>query len=495
MIGRKKEISELNAVCNMSDSSLVTIYGRRRIGKTYLVNHMFIEHRKECLFFDFTGTSDARLEVQLKNFIEQVYEWFRIEPKDSIKDWSDAFRFLKRSIDQKIEEINHKEKVIIFIDEIPWVDANNKDGFLDALGYFWNTYCEKRKNVLMILCGSNASWIQNKILEDANGPLHNRITKKMAMFPFDLKETKEFLIKEKGYDIGDKSATDIYMIFGGVAKYLSYLEAKKPLHKNIDILFFSMGGLMYGEYDKVFNSLFLNGSNFHKEIIDLLSEVNSGLTSSELMQKLEIKGGTKVRNTLNELEECGFVQSISKIGSTTRGNKYIISDPYILFHQKWIKPISKNEISRLPAGYWASQTSTQSYKIWRGFSFEIVLMTNIRLYIEKTGLSSAYESSGYWSIKAKEEEEKGAQIDLVVSYSNNQYDIIECKYYDEPFSISATYKKELQNKLIMFRKYGIKKRSSSAELRLVMVSTEGVKHNANFYELNIESITLEELLE
>ena len=145
MIGRKKEIKILNNLCDSKESSLVAIYGRRRIGKTYLINYMFKEYRKECLFFEFTGSSNLRTEVQIDNFVEQVYEWFKVEPTKKIRNWSDAFRFLKRTIDAEVERKRHKAKVIIFIDEIPWVDHSGKANFLSALGYFWNTYCEVRK--------------------------------------------------------------------------------------------------------------------------------------------------------------------------------------------------------------------------------------------------------------------------------------------------------------------------------------------------------------
>lgn len=492
MTGRKKEIKELNTLCDNPESSLVTIYGRRRIGKTYLVNYMFKAYRKECIFFSFTGTSDARTEVQIKNFVEQIYEWFRAEPSNEIKDWSDAFIFLKRTIDLEVEKKDHKEKVIIFIDELPWIDPLEKAGFLSALGYFWNTYCEPRENILMILCGSNASWIKKRVLEDAKGPLHNRVTKKLPMFPFDLKETKEYLIKEKGFDIGEKLATDIYMIFGGVAKYLSYLEPQKNINENIDMLFFSLGGLMYSEYDKVFNSLFMDKAAFHKKIIDLLCEKRSGYALSEVATKLSLSGG-KVKETIEELQECGFIQGVAKYGMKTRETKYIIADSYILFHHKWIKELSMNDISQISLGYWMTQTQTHAYSIWRGFSFESSMISNMHLYLRAKGMSGVAATYGYWSSPARQEGESGAQIDIVVDYGNNQFDVVECKYYTGEFEITKKYKEELENKLTMFRRYGAKHKRST-EIRLVFVTAEGVKANNNFHQLNVESIMLESIL-
>ena len=167
MVGRKKELSVLEDACNLKSSSLISIYGRRRIGKTYLVNQMFISHKTDCMFFSFTGASDLNMSQQIANFVEAVYDWFKVEPQKDLKTWTDAFIFLKRTISEAIDKSNHEQKVVLFFDEVPWVDKKNKDGFLSALGHFWNTYCEVQNNFMVILCGSNASWIKSKILEDS----------------------------------------------------------------------------------------------------------------------------------------------------------------------------------------------------------------------------------------------------------------------------------------------------------------------------------------
>jgi hypothetical protein len=170
---------------------------------------MFQEYRRDCLFFEFTGSHEMGKRTQIDNFVDQVYEWFKVEPKAKIDDWSLAFRFLKRTIDSEVERMGHQEKVIIFLDEVPWIDKSNRGGFLSALGYFWNTWCERRKNIVLILCGSNSSWIRDKILKNAKGSLYQRVTHQIAMYPFDLKETKEYLLKEKGFDLDNKTVTDI----------------------------------------------------------------------------------------------------------------------------------------------------------------------------------------------------------------------------------------------------------------------------------------------
>jgi len=494
MIGRKKEVQILNDLCDKDESSLVAIYGRRRIGKTYLVNYMFKEYRNECLFFEFTGTANMSTSTQIDNFIEQVYEWFKVEPTKSIESWSDAFRFLKRTIDEEVEKRDHKEKVIIFIDEIPWIDPTTRANFLSALGYFWNTYCEVRANVVMILCGSNASWIKSKIFEDAVGPLHNRLTLKIPIYPFDLKETKEYLVDVKGFHLDNKMVTDVYMVFGGVAKYLSYLNPHKSIYENIDELFFNIHGLMHSEYDKVFNSLFMNRADFHKSIIDLLSTKRVGFTIQEISKKLNISVGKRLLNTVDELLLCGFIQGISKFNQKSREVKYIIADPYILFHHKWVKELSKNDVASFSKGYWRNEASKQTFSIWSGYAFEMVVISNIELYLKVRGLQGIFSGVYHWSHTAKNSDEQGAQIDLVVNYGNSIFDIVECKYYSDEYVISKEYAQKLKNKLKMFREYGLNSKQS-AELRLVLLTSYGVKMNEAVHSLNINRVGLDELFE
>jgi len=493
MTGRKKEIEQLNDICNLKTSSLVAIYGRRRIGKTYLVNQMFQAHRKDCLFFEFTGSHELDKQMQIKNFVEQVYEWFKAEPTFKIEDWSDAFRFLKRTIDAEVERLGHREKVIIFLDEVPWIDKSNRGGFLSAMGYFWNTWCEARKNVVLILCGSNASWIRDKILKNATGSLYQRVTHQIAMYPFDLQETKEYLLDDKGFDLDNKSITDIYMVFGGVAKYLSFLNPNESGAENIDRIFFSIHGSMYREYDELFASLFLDKSDFYKSIIDLLCLKRSGFTLNEISKNLDEKVGAKLHLAIAELEECGFIRGLAKYGNSVRDVSYIIVDPYILFHHKWIKSFSRNDIANLAKNYWGQTSNTQSYAIWSGYAFEIVSMINIELYLKARGRSDFFSGVYYWKHSAKNEDEKGTQIDMVVNYGNKIFDIVECKYYNDEYVISSEYGKNLKNKLAMFRKYGLGTKQKG-QLSLVFLTSYGVKLNAVAHGLNFKSIVLDDLI-
>ena len=268
MIGRVKELEILSNACDKRTSQLIAVYGRRRIGKTYLINHMFSEHKKECSFFRFTGSYMLDSSTQKDNFIEAIHDWFKEEPTTSIENWMSAFNFLIRTI-QKLQ--NQNQKIVIFLDEVPWIDKKNNSGFIGSLGHFWNEFALNTNNIVLILCGSNSSWIKEKIFEDSSGPLYQRLDIKIHLKPFDLKETKEYLLKEKKFIIDDKTIAETYMIFGGVAKYLSLLDSSKTIAANIDELIFNSDGHLNKEYSEVLKSLFDTKASYYSSFIEILS--------------------------------------------------------------------------------------------------------------------------------------------------------------------------------------------------------------------------------
>jgi len=494
MIGRKNELKILNNICEEKESKLVVIHGRRRIGKTYLVDYMFQEHRTDCLFFKFTGSANQDSAVQRDYFIEAIYKWFRVEPTKSILKWHQAFIFLKRAIDSEIEKREHNGKVIIFIDEVAWIDKHNKSGFLSAFGHFYNTYIEDNNNLIVVLCGSNASWIKNKILKDSQGPLYHRVDKEIAMKPFDLQETKEYLIKEKRFDIDNKSVIDIYMVLGGVAKYLNYLDAKLSIPANINNLFFNLNSPLYDEYSSIFKSLFYEKATSHKKIIDLLSAKSSGYTMLELEQIITEHKLNAIRNNIEELVDTGFIKPINRFKNRTKDTRFIVIDSFTLFYNKWVKPLSKNDIAST-INYFEKKSDAHDYIVWQGYAFERVCIANIELYLKHRGLRAAFKNIGYWSYIADENilDDKGAQIDIVIEYDNNVYDIIECKYYNDEFLIDKSYANNLLNKKNKFIQYGIK--NKRYDLKMVMLTTYGTKVNQYYNQVNIsQNVMIDDLL-
>lgn len=477
MIGRVKELEILSNVCEQNESKLVAVYGRRRIGKTYLINHMFSEFKTDSLFFRFTGSYQLDSSIQKDNFIEAIYDWFKVEPTKTIENWMDAFNFLKRVItDTQIQN----QKVVIFLDEVPWIDKKNSSGFIGALGYFWNEFALNHKNIVLILCGSNSSWIKNKIFEDSNGPLYQRLDIKIHLRPFDLKETKEYLLKEKKFNIDDKTIAETYMVFGGVAKYLSLLDSSKTIAQNIDELIFNIDGHLNKEYGEVLKSLFDLKASYYSSIIKILSSRQSGFTQTELASELGEKSGSKIKDAVAELSEAGFIMGLSKLNSKINA-KYIISDPFVLFYNKWVSKFSKNELISLQKPYFGSVINSQSYVIWSGFAFEILCLINIELYLQTRMTKGLAKNYGYWNFLGNDED-KGTQIDFIVEYENSVYDIVECKFYNKEFVISKDYKENLLHKIEMFKKYALK---GKYDIKLIMLSSYGCEKNSYYNSLNI----------
>lgn len=487
MLGRVKELEILSNACEQDESKLIALYGRRRIGKTYLINHMFSEHKKDCLFFRFTGSYLLESSIQLENFIEAIYDWFKYEPSKGITNWMSGFNLLKKAITTTQTQ---NQKVVIFLDEIPWIDKKNSSGFIGALGYFWNEFALNSKNIVLILCASNSSWIKNKIFEDSSGPLYQRLDIKIHLKPFDLKETKEYLLVEKKFQIDDKTIAETYVAFGGVAKYLSLLDNSKTIAQNIDELIFNIDGLLNKEYSEVLKSLFDTKASYYSSIIKVLSQKQSGYTQTELATALGEKSGSKIKDAVAELSEAGFILGLSKLGSKIN-TKYIISDLFVLFFNKWVGGFSKNELISLQKPYFSSILSSQKYAIWSGFAFEILCIVNIDLYLQTRLTKGLAKSYGYWNLRGNDKD-SGAQIDFIVEYENSVYDIVECKFYNKEFVISKEYKEKLLHKLEMFKKYALR---GKYEIKLVMLNSYGCEKNSHYNALNITSdISLDKLI-
>jgi hypothetical protein len=424
--------------------------------------------------------------IQLENFIESIYDWFKIEFSKDIRNWMGGFNFLKKAITSNQTQ---NQKVVIFLDEIPWIDKKNNSGFLGALGYFWNEFALNHKNIVLILCGSNSSWIKNKIFEDSSGPLYQRLDIKIHLRPFDLKETKEYLVYEKKFQIDDKTIAEIYMVLGGVAKYLSLLDSSKTIAQNIDELIFNIDGHLNKEYSEVLKSLFDTKAFYYSSIIKTLCQKQSGLTQTELAYALGEKSGSKIKDAVAELCEAGFIIPLGKIGSKINA-KYIIADPFVLFYNKWVHEFSKNELISLQRPYFSSLMSSQKYAIWSGFAFEVLCLVNIDLYLKARMTKGFAKSYGYWNFTGNDED-GGAQIDFIVEYENSVYDIVECKFYNKEFTISKEYKSNILHKIDMFKKYALK---GKYDTKLVMLTSYGCEKNSHYNALNISgNIKLNEL--
>jgi hypothetical protein len=393
--------------------------------------------------------------------------------KEKISDWNGAVNLLERHIKSM-----PKGKKIVFLDELPWMDTA-KSGFLGELGGFWNNFCEKRDDIILVLCGSAASYMMNKIIHN-KGPLHGRITHKIPMYSFDLNGVKQML-QAKKCNYTDKSIVDIYMAFGGVAKYIKSLVSTQTPNQNINTLCFEDGGLLKDEYQDLFASLFRD-SKVHYDIMDRLSNKWVGYTQQELSTSINISS-TYIKKPLGELLLSGFIIQTPKFGQEKRDIVYRAVDGFSYFYNKWMK--SKQQS-------WNNIVTTQAYRAWSGFAFENICHIHTQHIKHILGISGVDTQTHYWNYKPIDKNENGAQIDMLLEHTNGSknIDIIECKYYNSEFTIDKKYKEELQNKIEVFNK----QTKYKYNIRLILISINGIKKNQYYNEIVNRDITIDEII-
>lgn len=451
IIGRKKEIEDLENLYKSNRSEFVIVYGRRRIGKTFIVNTTFAER----MTFSFTGARNQPQHTQLKHFSEQLKIFTQSKFAPELKNWEDAFNHLKILIDS----LPKTERKVIFFDEMPWIDTH-KSSFVAALEYFWNSWAAQRTDILFIACGSATSWMVDKLIENQGG-LHNRITAQIYLRPFSLCECEQML-----HAIGcvwDRyTILQCYMILGGVPFYLSILNSRESLAQNINRLFFEKNALMKNEFEELFNALFNQADNYI-EVVSALAQKREGLQRRELIEKTKISGGG-LSKILDNLERCDFITSYSKYKSTIRNSFYRISDNYLLFYFKFVRGNNTKDYQ-----YWTNNLSTPAVVAWQGFSFENVCLQHLAQIKKKLGINGIATNSCSWR-KLGSTTTKGTQIDLLIDRNDRIINICEMKFSQTPYSIT----KEYENNLRMKMAYFTEETQTRKTLVLTMITTYGI---------------------
>ncbi len=454
---------------------MVVVYGRRRIGKTETIRHFITTHNLKAL--EVAGVSGAIKKVQIKSFLRKIKLFANSNLIDNIKidDWNDIFY----SLEIVINNLNIEEKKLIFIDEFPWFDTQ-KSGFLEAFCEFWNSFCTKRDDIIVIVCGSAASYMINKIIRNKK-TLHGRVTHKINMEQFKLKDTKELLLS-KGCNWSNKAIVDTYIAFGGIAKYLKDSDCSLTPQDNINHLCFDRDGLLVDEYEDLFESLF-HRATMHRRLMDILSKKWSGYTQVQLAKMLKCTSSS-IAIPLKELEVSGFLISVEKLGQTRRDKIFRNVDCFSYFYHKWMKNNLNNN--------WLNTANTQAFKIWSGIAFENICHIHIKEIKNKLGISGVDTSTHYWNYKCnKEENENGAQIDMIIEHKNgsNNLDIIECKYHKEKYTITDSYYNDLRQKISIFDR----QTKNKYNIRVIFISSYGVEENTYYNDIVNLQLTLNDL--
>lgn len=474
MIGRKQEVKELNRLYNKDRAELVAIYGRRRVGKTYLVDETFAGR----ITFRHAGLSPADedskglLRLQLEHFYNSL-DIQGMEKCDKPTNWLDAFLLLEKFLQAK----DDGNRQVVFLDELPWLDTP-KSGFIRAFEAFWNTWGCHRKNLMVIVCGSANSWIQDKLI-NSHGGLYNRVTYEIKLVPFSLCECEQ-LYKSNNVNMSRYDIAQSYMIFGGIPFYMGYVNPEMSLAQNIDTLFFKKGAVLREEYDRLFASVFTNPDAV-KNIVQLLYTRNAGYTRREIVEKLKITDGGRLSSNLNALISSDFIIKYVPFGFGKREEHYKLIDPFCIFYLHFIKGQKKHSDK-----FWQQNTTSASVSSWRGFAFENVCFNHIEQIKVALGIPAVITETSAWS--KKEDDTEGMQIDLLITRNDNVINMCEIKYYGGPYKVDKEYYAKV------LRRQSVLAESISPKIAVhsTIITTFGLTSN-EYSGAFVNTITLDDL--
>ena len=470
----------LNEALENNESEFIAIYGRRRVGKTYLVDEVYGNN----IVFRHTGLqplsqnrSDSEKENALKRQLNAFYDSLKAfglvaSNENKPNNWLDAFSLLAQGL-KKFKN----QRVVVFIDELPWMDTP-KSYFLEAFSHFWNNYCFPSKNIVLVICGSASSWILNNIIHGLGG-LYNRTTRQIRLSPFTLLECEKYLIS-RGIEYSRYDIAQAYMSVGGVPFYLRYFKRGLSLAQNIDQLFFGRDAILKDEFDELFSSQFTHPEKYRK-IVEMLGEKNSGFTPNEIAEKIGISNNGDFYKMLKALDAGTFISSYSCFNEAKNEIKYRLIDPFCLFYLKHIK--ENKDVSQ----YWQSNIDNQKVVSWKGIAFENLCFNHIDKIKNKIGIPWMATNETFLTAKGKEDQQ-GAQIDLIIERKDNIVNLCEAKFYSNEYTINKTDHLNLENKKEHIKSM-IGKRQS---VQKVLLTTYGLKHNEYFYDYEIV-ITLDDL--
>lgn len=447
-IGREAEKNILEKAFENPDSRFVAVFGRRRVGKTFLIRQVLAEK----FTFQMTAIANADTKQQILNFHSALQRQGGNFPSIP-ENWFFAFQNLIDFL-----EASPHEKKVVFFDELPWLAYKNSD-FLSSLEHFWNSWASARQDVLLVVCGSSASWMINELLKNKGG-LHNRVTDRIRLEPFDLRETEAFL-HTKNPALDRYSIVQLYMVMGGVPFYLDAISGQESAMQNIERICFSKNGVLREEFTFLLQSLF-NKAEQHIAILNALSTKNKGLTRKEIVAATNLHNSGRLTMMLAELEESGFVQSYVPFGKSKRDLLFRLSDFYTAFYFKFIR-----NATILDENNWLNALESGRYQSWKGYAFEQVCLSHVRQIKRALGIQGIVSQAAAW-------QNAEAQIDLLIDRKDRVINVFEIKFSENPFAITQAYAEQLARKISIFKE----KTGTRKSVFLTMLTPFGVQQNA-----------------
>lgn len=470
IIGRNEEQKTIQKLLTSKRSEFLALYGRRRVGKTFLIREYF----QNKFTFYLTGIANANTNQQLLNFDLQLQRLTGLELQRSA-NWIEAFYKLRTYLSQQ----NPAEKQVLFFDELPWLDTNGSD-FIQGLEHFWNNWADGQKNIVLIVCGSAASWMISNLIHTTGG-LHNRLTHQMKIQPFTLNETADFF-QNKGCQFTQQQVILLYMTLGGIPYYLEQVPTEKSAAQAVQYLFFDKNAKLQSEFNQLYRAMFRKHEIYEK-VVEILSGKAMGFTRTELVQQGQLQSGGTLSKVLFELEESGFITSYPSLDNKAKNTVYRLSDFYTAFYFKFLKNYKASDDS-----YWLNIQNQPTFNAWKGIAFEQVCLCHVPQIKKSLGISGVLSKQGAWIGEAYDQK---AQVDLLIDRQDQVINLCECKFSNDDFIIDKDYAAQLRRKIEVFKTSTKTKKA----VWLTFITLHGLQTNAYSNELVQKSITSEALFE
>ena len=463
--GRQIAKEALDKYYHSGQSEFVAVFGRRRVGKTFLIR----EYMEDEMVFQFAGMANSTTDKQLQRFAQTLSHYTGTEPA-AITDWLDAFYRLERYL----EHIPSSGKKVVFIDELPWLDTP-RSGFIPALEAFWNGWASARKDILLIVCGSVTSWMMDNLINN-HGGLYGRLTGQIPLAPFTLAECEEYFLS-RGMHLSRYEICEAYMIFGGIPYYLNAIDPQRSLAGSVDFALFNPNGPLYNEYDHLFPAMFRRSENYIK-VVHALADRQYGMTRGELLEHTHMTSGEGITRVLSNLERCGFIRRYSPMGGKEK--YYQLVDFYVLFYHRFLKDRQKIE----PA-YWTHIQRTSTFYQWAGTRFELLAIQHaeqIKRALKIEGVQTdMYSLRTYGS-------HGDTQIDAVLQRADNTANLCEMKFTEGLYTIDKSEDLNLRNRLQALREL-LPKRMS---IQLTFITSYGLQSNPYSNQVT-QTLTMDDL--
>lgn len=431
-VGRDYQLELLSSVWAKETPSLVVVSGRRRIGKSTLVER-FAEMSR-CRFVEIEGLPpDGTMtnERQLANFCERLGRASGVDIPVA-KNWAQAFDSLE-------EVIAGKGKIVVFLDEISWMGGYD-EGFAGFLKNAWDLQFSKRKRLVLVLAGSVSAWIQKNILNSKG--FVGRVSVDLTLTELSLAACRDFWGK-RAAQVSMREMADVLSITGGIPKYLQEMNPSLSADENIRRMCFLPEGYLFKDFDSIFSDVFGGGIAAKRRILDVLAEGPASV--SELAAAMSIEPNGHITDDLNDLIAAGFVAAGAGLnpntGTKVREVRYRLSDNYTRFYLKFILP--RREAIRQGLYRFADLESLPGWSGMLGLQFENMVINNLAALCREIGLGRKLVVSAAPYSRRKSASCPGLQIDLLIQTPKSVY-VVEVKRCNR---IDASVEKEIAEKV------------------------------------------------